>query len=413
MSTASTSSLPLSEILEPSTAEEVADIIRKCADSGTPVYPIGGGCSLDFGVTPKQEGIGLSMTNLSRIVEYPERDMTITVEAGLTMQRLSNALAENRQRLPLDVPQADVATVGGVVATNFSGSLRFSQGGVRDQVIGISAVDGRGMPFRGGGNVVKNVAGYDFCKLLTGSLGTLGVITQLTFKVRPIPQQRAVVIGQPRDLDHAEELLSRLGQSATTPAAIELLGGPEWASNLEMPSGNDSLALAVVYEGTQPEVDWMVPELESEWRAADLKPHTILRADDSAGLLGKLAQFPAQESPLVVKASVVPSHTTRVVAAARHIDPACSFQSHAGNGVTLIRFSEFPSAGIAKTVLSQLQPAAALGQGHVVILSNPSGVEATRLSVWGVHSGPVWLMNQVKSQFDPHQIMNPGRFVYE
>ena len=119
--------------------------------------------------------------------------MTITVEAGVTMRTLADLLAKERQRLPVDVPQAERATIGGVIATNWNGPRRYGEGIVRDFVIGISAVDGRGLPFKGGGRVVKNVAGYDFCKLLTGSLGTLGVITQVTLRLKPIPEQSALV----------------------------------------------------------------------------------------------------------------------------------------------------------------------------------------------------------------------------
>src|SRR6185295_19830055 len=119
-------------------------------------------------------------------------------------------LATERQRLPIDVPQAERATVGGVIATNWNGPRRFREGTVRDYVIGISAVDGRGQPFKGGGRVVKNVAGYDFCKLLTGSFGTLGVITQVTLRLKPIPDQSALLACTVPDLAAAEKLLSAL-----------------------------------------------------------------------------------------------------------------------------------------------------------------------------------------------------------
>src|SRR6185369_14097741 len=112
---------------------------------------------------------------------------------GITMQALAELLAKERQRLPIDVPQAEQATIGGVIATNWNGPRRFGEGTVRDYVIGISAVDGRGQPFKGGGRVVKNVAGYDFCKLLTGSLGTLGIITQLSLKVKPRTECTAAI----------------------------------------------------------------------------------------------------------------------------------------------------------------------------------------------------------------------------
>ena len=409
--------LPIREIVEPTDDGEAAEIIRSCAADATPVYPIGGGSSLDYGLPARREGIGLSLAKLNSVVDYPARDMTISVGAGLTMQALATVLDSEQQRLPIDVPQADRATIGGVVATNFNGCRRYGQGNVRDHVIGVHAIDGRGMPFRGGGRVVKNVAGYDFCKLLTGSLGTLGVITQLTFKLKPKPPASAVIVCQPVDLGGAEKLLAALVHSQTRPVAIELLGGPAWNQDppwqeLGFPQG-DGLLLAVALEGTNAEVDWMVPELESEWRALGVSKSIGLRSGDTQPLMHSLAEFPARESPLVVKVNVVPSHTTRVVAAAREIDESCSFQAHAGSGVVIVRFSTFPEAGLSKTLVSQLQPVAAAGAGNVVILANPSGAEQTRQSVWGNSLAPYELMTKVKREFDPQNILNPGRFVYD
>ncbi|MCA9156305.1 MAG: FAD-binding oxidoreductase, partial [Planctomycetales bacterium] len=178
--------LPLERTEQPTSPEALAEVVREAHETETPVYPIGGGCSLNFGLPAKKPGIGLSLTALHRVIDYPARDMTITVEAGATMAQLRDTLLAERQKLPIDVPLTDRATIGGVVATNWNGPRRYGYGAVRDFVIGIGAVDGRGRAFKGGGRVVKNVAGYDFCKLLTGSLGTLAVITQVTLKVRPL-----------------------------------------------------------------------------------------------------------------------------------------------------------------------------------------------------------------------------------
>src|SRR5687768_11971396 len=203
-----TNELPIKKTHAPADQGELASIISEANRAATPLYPIGGGTSLDFGLPAKAPGEGLSLANLNRVVDYPARDMTITVEAGVTMKTLADLLAAERQRLPIDVPQAERATIGGVIATNWNGPRRFGQGTLRDHVIGISAVDGRGMPFKGGGRVVKNVAGYDFCKLLTGSLGTLGVITQVTLRLKPLPEQSVIVGCRISDSEVAEKLLA-------------------------------------------------------------------------------------------------------------------------------------------------------------------------------------------------------------
>src|SRR5437588_1408519 len=220
--------LPVKKTLEPATQEELHRSLCEAYETVTPLYPIGGGTSFDYGLPAKASGNALSLQKLNRVIDYPARDMTVTVEAGVTMKALADLLATERQRLPIDVPQAQRATIGGVIVTNWNGPRRYGEGTVRDYVIGIGAVDGRGQPFKGGGRVVKNVAGYDFCKLLTGSLGTLGVITQVTFKVRPVTEQFNLMACAVETSGKAEKLLAALVTSATTPVAVELLAGPAW-----------------------------------------------------------------------------------------------------------------------------------------------------------------------------------------
>src|SRR6266403_2689729 len=147
--------LPISDTVAPSDQAELASYVHVAFEGATPLYPIGGGTSLDFGLPSKAQGRGLSLAKLNRTVDYPARDMTVTVEAGVTMKALADLLATERQRLPIDVPQAERATIGGVIATNWNGPRRYGHGTVRDYVIGISAIDGRGLPFKGGGRVVK------------------------------------------------------------------------------------------------------------------------------------------------------------------------------------------------------------------------------------------------------------------
>ncbi|MEO8494370.1 MAG: FAD-binding oxidoreductase [Planctomycetota bacterium] len=415
MSTVS-DTLPITETMSPADAAELAEVVRGCHDSETAIYPIGGGTSLDYGLPAKRDGIGLSLAQLSSVVDYPARDMTITVGAGITMQSLAEILAKERQRLPIDVPKAGQATLGGVVATNFNGPRRFSQGTVRDYVIGVRAVDGRGMSFKGGGRVVKNVAGYDFCKLLTGSMGTLGVITELTLKLKPIPDSFAIAVCSPADLAQAEQLLAALVNSDTTPCAIELLCGPAWTANQHLAgnsSGAKSLFLAVAIEGTEPEVTWMTTQLRLEWQRQGVDSHKIVEGEAAHELFASLTEFPScGKSPLVLRASMTPSGTTPFVKAVQTLNANCSIQAHAGNGIVIARMSEFPSAGLARTQVGSLQEVAASAHGNVVVLSNPSGAEMTRQSVWGAIDAPFELMTAVKREFDPKNILNPDRFVY-
>lgn len=417
------SELPIKKTLSPADQPELIAAVKNACATKTPIYPIGGGTSLDYGLAAKREGVGLSLAGLTRVVDFPARDMTITVEAGLTIEALATTLAAERQQFPVDVPSPERATIGGVVATNWNGPRRYGLGTVRDYVIGISAVDGTGRPFKGGGRVVKNVAGYDFCKLLTGSLGTLGVITQLTLRTRPLPEESQFAVCEVASLDQAERLLAALIGSGTTPAAIELLGGPAWqgdpaliAAAQLVKSETDKLFLLVGLEGTRVEVAWMQSQLASEWAGLGIgNPGTIAGAS-AKDLWRRLAEFPQSlgtaDSPLVLKASLAASGVTPFLATIREIDPRCSFQAHAGNGVVIARFSEFPAGGLSRVLIGKLQPLSAAANGHVQILANPGRQEATHQSVWGGLNAPFELMTAIKRQFDPHDILNPGRFVY-
>ena len=144
----------------------------------------------------------------------------------MNVAKLGELLAGSRQRLPIDVPQASESTIGGVVATAISGPRQYAYGTIRDYLIGVRAVDGRGVPFAGGGRVVKNAAGYDMCRLMVGSLGTLGVVTQVTLKVHPLAETTAMVICDVPDLQTAERLLAALVHTKTMPVAVELVDRP-------------------------------------------------------------------------------------------------------------------------------------------------------------------------------------------
>ncbi len=381
--------------------------------TGTAMYPIGGGTSLQYGRTASTPGIGIALAKLNRVIDYPARDMTITVEAGITMSQLAATLAAERQWLPIDAPQAASATLGGVVATAASGARRYGYGTMRDYVIGISAVDGHGMPFKGGGRVVKNVAGYDFCKLLTGSLGTLGIVSQVTLKIKPLPRASSFLVADLPDLHAVERLLAALIDSATTPAAVELLAGPHWQDHpqLGMLTAGETCRLAVGLEGTETEVRWMLDRLAAEWRELGVTGARAINENSAARVWSDLCEFPVAEAPLVLKASVLPSRVTQFVAAVRAVDPLASIQAHAGNGIVLARFAAFEPGDVSRVLIGKLQPAAVLAGGHASVLA--STLEGlTRQAVWaGVDDDFAW-MERVKAQFDPKGLLNPGRFVY-
>jgi FAD/FMN-containing dehydrogenase len=213
----------------------------------------------------------------------------------------------------------------------------------------------------------------------------------------------------------AECHLAALTKSRTTPTAIELLAGPAWQTDPAL-AGLDQaspsrLYLVVGLEGTGKEIEYMTRQLAAEWQ--ELGVEAPLLVGEGTALWQRLVEFPAEgDSPLVLKASVVPSGTTAIIEAARRLDPDCSLQAHAGNGTLIIKMSKFPAQGLSRALVGDLQPAAAAHHGQVVVLSNPSGAEMTHQSVWGATDSPLDLMTAVKRRFDPQDILNRGRFVF-
>src|SRR5438445_3299441 len=177
-------------VVEPGTERELAEILRLSNEAGLAVIPRGGGTKIEWGNSPGRADLILSTSRLAKIIEHAWADLTVSVEAGCTIQKLQEALAQHGQRLALDPLWPGRATIGGVLSANDSGALRLRFGALRDLIIGVTIALPDGTLASSGGKVVKNVAGYDLPKLVTGALGTLGVITRAVFRLHPLPRSK-------------------------------------------------------------------------------------------------------------------------------------------------------------------------------------------------------------------------------
>jgi len=406
--TTATAALPIDETLAPSDVAGAAEIVREAAAARRAIYPIGGGTSLRCGLVSTKPGIGLSTTGLTRVIDYPARDMTITVEAGMTIARLAEILAAENQQLPIDVPQAGEATIGGVIATGMSGPRRYGYGTIRDYVIGIEAIDGRGTVFHAGGRVVKNVAGYDFCKLLTGSYGTLGLITHVTLKVRPRPETMAVAFCGAFHPKMAEGLFEKLiTHSVLTPVGLE------FCTQRDSTDASDCPFVAVMLEGSQAEVAWQLEQWELAKHGSGIGGGRTLVGTDATEQWSRFVEFAAAGSaPLMLKFGVPSSQVIKMAQLVLDIDPTSLIQAHAGNGIVLAHLPGLAPTAAAKALISQLRPAAVAVGGHVVVWDTATPHEFTSQAMWGSLGSSLPWMRAVKQQFDPHGIFNPGRFVY-
>ena len=174
-------------VITPRNVEEVLSVVRTASAENLAVLPAGGGSMIELGNPPSGLDVRLAVKGLSQILDRCPQDMTVTVEAGVGLNRLNRVLEPDGQRVAIDPPDDDLATVGGLVSTNRTGGYAYGFGLPRDLVLGLRLVDGRARVLRAGGKVVKNVAGYDLVRLATGSHGTLGVITEVTLRTHPIP----------------------------------------------------------------------------------------------------------------------------------------------------------------------------------------------------------------------------------
>ena len=211
-----------SAVVAPGSLESLAATVQMASELGYAVIPRGGGTKMDFGHPPSRADIVVSLERLNRIVAHEPADQTATVEAGITMAGLQAGLGKRGQFLPLDPPHGDAGTLGGVLATNASGVLRTSFGTARDLVIGARVVQADGTVVRSGGQVVKNVAGYDLNKMYIGSLGTLGILAEVNLKLQPLPAAGRLLIGTMAGIGEAAECAFRVMDSEVMPSFLEV-----------------------------------------------------------------------------------------------------------------------------------------------------------------------------------------------
>jgi glycolate oxidase FAD binding subunit len=379
-----TEKLLLTETLAPADQAAVSDAVRDACERGLAVQPIGGGtmphsfrhtpCAEADGTRSVPDTLGLSTAKLNRLIDYQPDDMTITVEAGMTIGELQRLLAEKRQWLPVDVAYPDRATVGEAIARNAAGPQRYAYGTMRDYLLGFTAVDGTGMVFSGGGRVVKNAAGYNMCRLMAGSLSTLGIITQATLMVRPLSEAAALLACEVRDFDLAEKLLAGLTHSLARPVAVELSAGrPHEGNPLFGPVSEYNVArLYVGFEGSAAEVEWMLGQLRQEWTALGMTS-PVLMPNVAADRLWRWIV----ESPADVQLSVLPSRVVETIVELLKISPDCTIHAHAGDGV--IRVGGLDENSRELTAPAEL----------------PNTDPAIRV------------MRAIRERFDPKNILNP------
>jgi len=383
-------------IVEPRDADEVAELVRKCEADSIALAPMGLARTLAQ-IRPTPVAIGISLSRMNRVIAYEPDDMTVIAEAGLTLGALNDLTGARGQRLPADPSHPDHVTLGALVAAAHAGPLRLSEGTVRDLLIGVRFVGHDARLIHGGGRVVKNVAGYDLMKVMTGSFGTLGIITETTFKVRPIPARYTIARAAFREAEAAFSAATRLHDaiplihlevfSEAVADALDFNGSPHVVAGFGGNAHEVAFLQTQVNEILGPQSDFVVD------------------ADASAGYKS-LRDFDAPDAPLVAQISVPPAALAPCL-----LQCHAEYRAHAGCGVAQIFDDNLASAEDLQRTVTRWREIAHAARGHLRVLRVTDEFH-DRVRMFDDPPKPALeLMRRLKTTFDPHRIFNPGCFV--
>jgi glycolate oxidase FAD binding subunit len=392
----------------PGTLAEAAEVLRRAEKENARVVFLGGGTELSLGAPPAGVEVVLGTERLERIVEHAPLDQIVTVEAGVRLAALQEPLARSGQMLALDAPWAARATLGGLVATNAFGPRRTRFGSIRDLIIGISIVRADGTEARGGGKVVKNVAGFDLPKLMVGSLGTLGLIATVTFRLHPLPEAQRTVLFADLDAEGVRRVVLALRQAQLEPGAVAALvheGGDDLGVRFD-----GRFELGVRFEGFEAGVRQQTEKLvelgtRQGWGAEPL-------GSDAAGAFWTRHDR-TRESAAAFRAKLAaqPMELERVAnAALGSLFPVLEHPRAVCYPVLGLAFISGDVRAPAPVVAAVNAAREALPHGSVVLHAAPPEVRAS-VDVWGPPPAALPLMAQMKDRLDPGRRLAPGRFV--
>ena len=382
-------------VATPATPDALAQTLAWVTETGRTVVVRGGGTKLSWGPPPRSIDLLLSTTAMNGVVEHRHGDLTVTVRAGTTLAETNAVLSRHRQWLPLDPPWSERATIGGIVASNDSGPRRQRHGAPRDLIIGMTLARADGLLAKTGGIVVKNVAGYDLARLLTGSFGCLGVILTATFKLAPLAEaSRTVSVELPAGA-RCGPLVADLLAHASRPTALELATPPatmlirfESVESVVVEQADQAATLARAHGGT-------VVILTGEEETAAWREHDD-RVFDREGTIVKLVVVPSEVSSILAWLDTA--------AKTRQLDYVVT--GRAGLGVLSVGLHGAVSEQAA--FVTALRDRLPIGRGSAAIRRADPELKAL-VDVWGPIGDSLRIMQEVKRRFDPTGSLNPGR----
>ena len=378
-------------VAEPATADEVAAVLGWASAEQLTVAVRGGGTKLDWGGVCQSVDLIVSTAGLNRRIEHRHGDLTATVDAGTSLGSLNATLATHGQWLPLDPPWSERATIGGIVATNDSGPHRYRHGAPRDLIIGITIARADAELAKAGGIVVKNVAGYDLSRLMTGAFGSLGVIVNATFKLAPVAPASRTVIAEADGIETLAALMAALQASALTPTVVEV-GWPPARVLVRF----DSVDAAVSQQADE----------AAQLLASGARETQIVNGADAGAVWNDYTRWWSEPGTLV-KVTTLPRDVVPTLHwLAEGQDVEVAVQGRASLGVFELRLRGAVDAQVA--LLSDLRERFAPGEGAAVIRRGSPELR-TACDPWGPLGDGCAIMQAIKHRFDPLGMLNPGR----
>lgn len=399
----------------PTDIGRVSEAMRFAHEHGLAVIPWGGGTRMAVGNVPKKYDLALDMTGIDYMVDHTPGDLTATAGAGMTIAALREALGQHGQVLAVDAPLPEKATLGGTMAVGWSGPFKWQFGSIRDAVIGMKVVQADGTVTKSGGQVVKNVSGFDMARLHIGALGTLGVIAEVSLKLTPRPRDRVTLLAGFDRAAPCIEAALRIFSSGLMPLAVTAFDTPA-AGTMDAAADVRPWNLAIMLGGRPRTIDRQSNESRSIVKGSCTGPTETLGADEGAPLWQAMSNFGwgTDDAPLGIRASVLPSGVAALVEglAALEVSDGVTpaIMAHPAHGTVIASWSGGTEAGpSAIGVVRQARALAAEAGGHAVVERAPLAVKSD-IDVWGGTGGPETVTRALKSQYDPGGILNPGRF---
>jgi FAD/FMN-containing dehydrogenase len=398
-------------VLAPGSAAEISEVVKLVAAENQTIVPAGGATFLDAGNVLEQAHLVVTTGRLSKLIHHEPADLVATAQAGLTLREFQNQLRQKGQWLPIDPPDDGAATVGGVVATGLSGPQQTGYGPVRSFVIGLRAILADGTAIKAGGNVVKNVAGYDLCKLFTGSYGTLGIITEVTFKLRPVPVETRTIVasGQRSSLTKIGKAIAR----QTSAVALELLS-PSLARQIVTEANPPGCLLLVRFAGASRAVVVETANALKMLREENIQCTTHDEDEQIWNAVSRAAT--AATRNLTWRANTRPSELPSLLDDLDSLEQdevshvGLQWQASLGDGRlrVMARAPVYPREAV-QTLQRMRQRAQDFG-GNLIVERAPVEIK-NEIDSWGGSGSATALMIRLKQQLDPQNVFSPGRFI--